>query len=288
MNSSDMPLDIGTYLAGVLISILYGADICMYITSLHLLQKNPQAERLWIGFYTSFGGILLLMLTVQLFTTQYLACTLYLKGTRNLAESAYSDQAALNSWSDVLETVATIIANWMGDGLMRQRANCDTAVSFVTLVEKALTSNTILTGVGNVFNIAWAASTVAFNVSVSSMICWRLLSTYWILRDSVPGHRDVRKKYTGMVSLIVEGTIPFAILAVMSFILELYDNQLSITIIARDIWCSVCVFSQQLIILRISMGTAWTRDTVIELTESQVGRRFDEVFEAQIAKENDV
>ncbi|EIW78629.1 hypothetical protein CONPUDRAFT_75251 [Coniophora puteana RWD-64-598 SS2] len=287
MSSSYISLQVGTYLANIIDGILYGVGICMYITSLHLFLNNPKAESRWTLFYASFGGTLLLSVTAQLLTTQYSGYT-YCMDSNSVEDSANS---GLNSWTDVLGTISAVIANWMGDGLMLWRCyviwdNKKHAIiipaflyfifvasSFVTLVDKSLTKGPAMTGVGVTFDMIWTASTAAFNVYVTSAICWRLIGMYWVLRDSMPGRQNLLHKYTGVISMFVEGTIPFTLLAVMSFILDIYNSQLSIALV---------VTSQQLIIFRISMGTAWTKNTMSEITESQSIRDRKEETESRV------
>jgi len=131
-------------------------------------------------------------------------------------------------------------------------------------VNAALPNGDIWSGVAVDLDILWVASTVSFNVLVSTMICWRMISVERAHPDKVYG--EGFSNYTGIISMIVEATIPFTAVGIAYFIAQLCKSGTEATL--RDIWSVLCALSPQLIILRISMGFGWSKDTVRELTRT--------------------
>ncbi|EIW81370.1 hypothetical protein CONPUDRAFT_144171 [Coniophora puteana RWD-64-598 SS2] len=278
---------------------LGGIDVCMYILSVYLLKAKSRCSPRTTFFYAAYGGISLLMMTLQLVTNLYYGGLLAIHCDDDAEASSFSSCFTSNyikNWANCVGVVATAITVLMCDGLMLWRCYVvyTRAVSSILIVvEKTLPESTVssMPIIGVVSLKIWSASTVAFNVSVTSMICYRLVRMCWLVRAITPERRHVLRKYSGAVSIIVEGTVPYTVLAVTLSAFEFLHGDLStivVTILA-DIWCGVCVVTQQLILLRIAMGSFWNRNTVaVEATAIQSTVVFSGGMEAGRSSQDEV
>ncbi|EIW81459.1 hypothetical protein CONPUDRAFT_43134, partial [Coniophora puteana RWD-64-598 SS2] len=229
-------------------------------------------------FYIIYGGVLLLMMTIYIVVNQYFGQLLWIvyRDVPGGPPTWFSDN--INSWLYVLGSAVAAVANAMGDGLMLHRCYiiwdtdirstivpfmiyvCTITSSAVTVVYSALPNGNIWKGVAVDLDILWVASTASFNLVVTGMICYRIV-TFSRMHKHTMSH-EALKTYTGVVSIIVEATIPFTVLGVAYLVVQVYNSGSEAAL--ADVWCCFCALSPQLIILRIAMGLAWSKNTVDE------------------------
>ncbi|EIW81369.1 hypothetical protein CONPUDRAFT_73116 [Coniophora puteana RWD-64-598 SS2] len=243
-------IEIVTHVTNTLMAFLIGVNASMYMASLYVFSTRPRHERHYIIFYAVFGGILLLMMILDLLSNLYFSGLV---------------AAHCGNETDITGVIATLVPNVMADALMLWRCYVIwerriqyifppallilvvVFASFLTVVEKSLTAEPMgnLSGGGRVGNMIWNASTAALNVWVTSMICYRLGRMYWSIRTTIQEPQNILKTYTGVVSITIEGTIPFTLMAILNFALQMSDNSLNapaITVVSQ-LWCGVCFVS---------------------------------------------
>ncbi|EIW84067.1 hypothetical protein CONPUDRAFT_142514 [Coniophora puteana RWD-64-598 SS2] len=228
------------YAANTITTVLYGADICMYFMSVHLLLKKPPRERRWNALYISFGAILLILLTIYISCNFHFGQLLWInrRDVKGGPAQWYKDN--LNSWPLILGSACATVANIMGDGLLRCGLPNGSlvAASVLATAESGAGNGTFWTGLAGTFDMIWAASTALFNVCVSSLICYPLLRMYWDLRVSMPQRQDLMNTYSAIVSMIVEGTLPFTVISVVFFVLLLCCSEVAPGM--AHVWIATC------------------------------------------------
>jgi len=280
MSSAENQLEVSIYVGNALSAILYGVNICMYFTTAHLLIKRRIPDRNWTIFYIGYGAILLLMLTIHGVMIQTFGQLLWITYRDVPGGPPVWLENHGHSWYGVLASAATTVSNTMGDGLMLRRCYIILQKSkrhliFPTLLYGGVFVSSIVTTIKDAspqsnfwaltflpWDVAWISCTAAFNATVTFMICYRIVATNWAARDILPA--GVLRTHTGLVSMMVEGTIPFTFIGIAYAISEVTDNVSQICL--SRVWMSFCVLSQQFIILRIAMGTAWSEETMAQVT----------------------
>jgi len=180
--------------------------------------------------------------------------------------------ANITAWYNVFGTAADILANAMGDGLMLYRCYVfwghvkpvmilptliylgSVAMGLTTTVQSANTS--FFVGVTVNFGIPWLVLTIVFNILVTGLIVGRLL--YVQKKMSTVLGTSVSRKYTGLLSVLVESALPFTALGIVY--LAVYIRNLPEELAMADIWGAIVALSPQAIILRVAMGAGWTKD----------------------------
>ncbi|EIW81458.1 hypothetical protein CONPUDRAFT_144222 [Coniophora puteana RWD-64-598 SS2] len=278
MASQELQLEISTYVGNALLSFLYGVHLC--------IQKPSRG---WVLFYIAYGGILLLMITIYVATIQVFGLLLWIidRGTPGGPPIWLHNNKS--SWLGVLASATTTVSNMMGDGLMLRRCfiilqgeryylvlpallyagtfehtrdTLNIVSSIATVIEDAGPSSNDWATTLMPWDIAWIVCTASFNGIVTALICYHIIKTNRAANASASV--ALLQRHTGVVSMMVEGTIPFTVLGIAFVISEACESVSQICI--SRVWTCFCVLSQQFIIMRIAMGLAWSKTTEAELS----------------------
>ncbi|EIW81435.1 hypothetical protein CONPUDRAFT_73165 [Coniophora puteana RWD-64-598 SS2] len=267
MSSNENQLETSIYVGNALSAILYGyGAILLLMLTIYGVMIQTFGQLLWITYRDTSGGPPVWLVNHS------------------------------HSWYGVLASAMTTISNTMGDGLMVtlvdltfdtasnsystassllyhtskkqasshlphlaiQRGIWSVVSSIVTTIKDASPQSNFWALTFLPWDVAWISCTAAFNATVTFMICYRIMATNWATRDILPA--KVLRTHTGLISMMVEGTIPFTLLGIAYAISEATENVSQICL--SRVWMLFCVLSQQFIILRIAMGMAWSEDTV--------------------------
>jgi len=119
--------------------------------------------------------------------------------------------------------------------------------------------------------VPYIALTVSFNVLVTLLIALRLLLMHVRMRDafeSVPTYRGGasagQQPYTGIATMLIESASPAAA-AGIAFVVS-YARRSGVEYTFSQLWAAFMALTPQLIILRVTMGRAWTRKGESRLT----------------------
>ncbi|KAH7905016.1 hypothetical protein BJ138DRAFT_1018288 [Hygrophoropsis aurantiaca] len=190
-------------------------------------------------------------------------------------------------WYNTLGTAVIVAAKGMGDAVLLDSQTqwlyrCYTtwgsklwAIAFPALVylgsvvmavamtiEGAIPGANFWQGFAVNFGIAWIASTVSFNIIITAMIIAHLFPMYFGLRRILSP--DLVRTYTGVISILVESSLPVIILGIAY--LALYSRNSPSAIAVEFVWGSFAVLSPQLIILRGAMSGACDEDMLAHVT----------------------
>ncbi|EIW82644.1 hypothetical protein CONPUDRAFT_52872, partial [Coniophora puteana RWD-64-598 SS2] len=285
MSSQEHKLEVGTYVGNALMSILYGADICMYLTAVYFLLQRKRLSPFWINFYIIYGGLQLLFFTVYVAVNQYFGQLMWIEHANTSGGPAEFFTENFNSWLYVLGSAVAVAANALGDGLMIYRCYiiwrsdtrvilfllalcaCMIVTSIGTTVTSAIPTSDFWKGPAYIWTITWMLSTGLVNVSVTGMICYKCIRTH---REfiGIRALTSAMKNYTGLVAVMVEATVPYTVMSVAYAFSVAWQN--GFTAAMSDVWVSVCIVCQHLIILRISMGLAWNEHTMEHIVNTCV------------------
>ncbi|KAJ7220038.1 hypothetical protein GGX14DRAFT_338348, partial [Mycena pura] len=271
------PLERSWYIGNTMFAILYaGIEICMFFMSAHFMCTRPRRSTF---FYIAYSGTLLVLITIAM------ACNLFF-GQMMWIEHRDVDGGPvafyvgnIAAWYNTLGTAADVTANVLGDGLMLYRCHvfytgkyhwivgfptllwlASTAMGITATIQSGLPGGDFFSGTTVNFVIPWLVLTIAFNIVTTSMITFRLLAMSRTMRRVLPKERA--HIYTGVIAILVETALPFTILGIGYLIT--YIRGAPEALAFADIWGCFVSLSPQAIILRVAMGSAWSKSTVTQ------------------------
>jgi len=177
-------------------------------------------------------------------------------------------------WYNVVGSAADAFADFMGDALLLYRCYiiwnskkiiilpflmflASTALSIIAVVQSALPSSSFFETQTIVFAVPWISLTCSLNFVLTALIASRLL---WVRREMIRVMpKEVASVYTGLVAILVESALPFTVLGIIFAVL--LGKNLIISVAFSLVWGYYVGIAPQLIILRVAMGRAWSKDT---------------------------
>ncbi|KAJ7240190.1 hypothetical protein C8J57DRAFT_1371741, partial [Mycena rebaudengoi] len=185
----------------------------------------------------------------------------------------------ISDWYNTFGTAADVTANVLGDGLMLYRCYVfwesisiwtvafpsllflgSSTMGIVMTIQSGLPGGDIFHGTAVNFGIPWLVLTIVFNILVTGMIGFRLISLSRSMRNVLSKERaDV---YVGVTAILVESAAPFTLLGI-EYLVTYIRNDPQVLAFA-DVWGMFCALSPQMIILRVAMGSAWSSKTMTQ------------------------
>ncbi|KAJ7352496.1 hypothetical protein DFH08DRAFT_88900 [Mycena albidolilacea] len=226
-------------------------------------------------FYMGFSATLLALITIALACNVFFGQEMWIEHRDVEGGPAAFFAENIAAWYNTLGTAADVTANILGDGLMLYRCHvfwghsslamgfpvllylASVAMGITTTIQSGLPGHNLFRGITVNFGIPWIVLTIVFNIIVTAMIAVRLLSMHSKVNRVVG--EAMRKKYTGLLAILVESALPFTLLGVCY--LATYIREIPESLAFADIWGAFVTISPQAIILRVAMGGAWTRET---------------------------
>ncbi|KAJ7284607.1 hypothetical protein C8J57DRAFT_696535 [Mycena rebaudengoi] len=269
------PLERSWYVGNTMFAILYGIQISMFFQSLYYLRAGPGSSRSKI-FYVGYGAVLLALITVAMSCNLYFGQQMWVDHRDFEGGPAAFFGANIAAWYNTFGTAADVTANVLGDALMLYRAYvfwgdmpltlvfpsllllASATMGIVMTIQSGLPGGDIFHGTAVNFGIPWISLTLSFNIIVTAMIVFRLLSMH-SKANKVLGTEET-KRYTGLLAILVESALPFTFLGIGYLITYVRGEPTALAF--ADVWGCFVSLSPQAIILRVSMGSAWTKKTV--------------------------
>ncbi|KAI3615696.1 hypothetical protein WG66_011763 [Moniliophthora roreri] len=140
------------------------------------------------------------------------------------------------------------------------------SMSILTIYESALPGANFFRGHAVDFGVPYVALTISLNIIVTLLICGRLLTARNQMK-AILGPEYART-YTSIAAIMVESAAPFTILGI--FYVITYARHSGISFCLVQIWGDFCAISPQLIILRVAMGKAWSKETSGTMTSTHM------------------
>lgn len=157
-------------------------------------------------------------------------------------------------------------------------------MAIVFAIQSGVPGGDFFSGTAVNFGIPWVVLTITFNILVTGMISVRLISLQKKVYSAFGLDRTIPS--VGLVAILVESALPFTLLGIAFLVTYAMNNPTSLAFIG--IWGCFCVsfrfskvaeqfligsvqsLSPQAIILRVAMGSAWTKETVWRVTGTHV------------------
>ncbi|ESK95528.1 hypothetical protein Moror_12714 [Moniliophthora roreri MCA 2997] len=284
MSSIDLTFERSFYIGGQFTGILYGIHLVIFALSCHFLSRPQYGAKSASKFYIGYSIALLILWTIAL------SCNAV------FGQLAWIDHRDVEGGPDVyiakhisdayntLGTAAGIALNFLSDALLIYRCYViyssswrivsfpillylgALSMSILTIYESALPGANFFRGHAVDFGVPYVALTISLNIIVTLLICGRLLTARNQMK-AILGPEYART-YTSIAAIMVESAAPFTILGI--FYVITYARHSGISFCLVQIWGDFCAISPQLIILRVAMGKAWSKETSGTMTSTHM------------------
>ncbi|KAJ3508977.1 hypothetical protein NLJ89_g5464 [Agrocybe chaxingu] len=269
-------LERSSYLGDFVSSVLLGVEIALFFQSAYYLCHGAYSQRKRT-FFIVYGFVLVFLVGTAAVTRKALGAGMWIDHRDELPGGPAQWWIEHNSWwVNILGLSVVVAADAMSNGLMMYRCYIllssniwvivvpallfisSFTLGVMTIVAGSRPGTSFFSGQALAFGVPWIALTVSFNVLVTVLICGRLLSTYFAMRNA--GASESMRDRLGIIAILIESALPFSVFGIALSILYGLGSQT--TVAFADIWGNMVGISPQLIILRVAMGRAWTKETI--------------------------
>ncbi|TDL25367.1 hypothetical protein BD410DRAFT_717805 [Rickenella mellea] len=270
-SSADLWFERSSLSGEVLGAVAYGVHATIFAETVYFMtQKNSR------GYTTMF----LLAFVCALFTLG----TIFIGANTKLMQQAFIDNpggpiAWLHLHYDnpvpVLGNTAYIIANFLADGVLLHRLLVvweynyfvvvipilgylgSTALSILTLFQSARPGANLWTHTTTIFAIPYWSLSLSVNLLVTLMIVLRII--LWrnkVKKTLGPEHS---RTYTSVAAMLIESAAPYSVVGLIYIIC--YARTSNFQHLVLPVLAQIMCISPELIILRVSLGRAWSKNT---------------------------
>ncbi|KAI1784829.1 hypothetical protein LXA43DRAFT_190835 [Ganoderma leucocontextum] len=277
MSDSNAIFQHSYYIGNNFNAILYGVELVLYFASVRLILKNrsmvgearKRSDRRFL--YLSTG--LLLMITIYVAVQAVFGEEMWLVHVEYPGGSGQylADNAAV--WYQTLGSAASVVLNLMSDGLLIYRTSIvwsdwrvaifpsilyitTAALGVLTCYVSGTPNSDFFTGSAALIALSYSSVVIVLNFTCSTLICIRIL--YVSKRMQKTLRHEASHTYTGIVALIIESMLPYTLFGI-AYVVTLGANHPT-SIFWLSVYVMMTCVSPQMIILRVLMGRAWSKD----------------------------
>ncbi|KAJ7116415.1 hypothetical protein C8R44DRAFT_207963 [Mycena epipterygia] len=278
MGDQDFPLERSWYIGNTIFAILYGIELCMFFLSAYFLWNSPKADKSKY-VYIAYSGALLILITIAMSCNLFFGQMMWIEHRDFPGGPVAFFSTNIAAWYNTFGTAADVTANILGDGLMLYRVYvfwsstsmwavlfpallflASASMAIVTTIQSGLPGGDLFHGTSVNFAIPWLVLTITFNILTTSMITIRLFTVSRSMRSALS--KDRADVYIGVIAILVESALPFTLLGIGYLITYVRNDPEALAF--ADIWGCFVSLSPQAIILRVAMGSAWSKKTVTQ------------------------
>ncbi|KAF8549708.1 hypothetical protein OG21DRAFT_561996 [Imleria badia] len=253
--------------------ILYGIELVLYFQTMAIFlarRRHPHKSDI---FYAAFSTVMLVLTTIWVAALATFGQKMWLLN-RNYpgGPMAYHTATSSDPYID-LGRMAVIVVQQMTDALMIYRCRIVWGSHRVVVVPSMLWSinlglgsllgwtsslpgSTFFSGTAAKFALAYYSSSTLLNVTVSCMICYRLLCHARTVKKYL-GTRHA-SPYIAIVTLMVESMLPFTLYNI-TFLVS-YGMLSQEAVVFTFVHPLIICVSPQMLILRVANAEAWQKD----------------------------
>ncbi|KAJ3813288.1 hypothetical protein F5876DRAFT_35388 [Lentinula aff. lateritia] len=280
-----LPLERSIYIGNIFGGIFYGLQIYITFHSVHLTLNSSSNRRTKV-FYVVYGILMLLCMSFAMIANSLMGQEMWIEH-RNYPGGPvafWTDNGAV--WYNVLGSAADIFGNFMGDALLAivqlyrlyviftERWYivvfpllvflASIAFSIMSVVQSAFPGSSFFEGQDIIYAVPWLSLSCSLNAIITILITARLLMARRRIREIMS--EDMSNVYTGVIAILVESALPFTVLGIVFAVLlgKNLPEQLALSLT----WGYYIGLAPQLIILRVAMGRAWSKDTSAQVSTS--------------------
>ncbi|OCH85531.1 hypothetical protein OBBRIDRAFT_762823 [Obba rivulosa] len=258
--------------------ILYGVELVLYYLSMRQLLKPARDQRTRSDkFFMFFSTALLLLTTVNIATEAVFGEEMWIVNANFPGGADAYLGANASVWYQTMGTTSFVALNLLADGLMLYRCFviwndirivvipfivwlATWALGIIELYASGAPGADFFVGKAVQLGLAYYSMSIGLNILLTALICFRIVRYAHRIQPCLGS--TIARTYTGAASIIIESALPYA-LAGIAYIVA-YGMNSGISILMGAFYSNFACISPQLIILRVTSGRAWTRETAIE------------------------
>ncbi|EJF56724.1 hypothetical protein BD309DRAFT_1062282 [Dichomitus squalens] len=264
------------YVSNYINAILYGIELVLYfmlVRQLLELQKRTFMD----NFMMMFSTVLLILNTIFWTTQVFFGQMMWINNPTYPGGIDGYMQDKSSIWYQTWGTTACVASNLMSDALLTYRCfvvwNSRRVIIFPSIIWVAslVFSIGLLYGSGRpngdyfagfaaMAVTAYTASTFAFNVIVTGLICGRIFYFKRYMRLHYGADTTV---YTGAVAIVVESALPFTLFSCAYLVTYALGTDVAY---AFSFYAMFTCLSPLMITLRVLSRRAWTREAITQFT----------------------
>ncbi|KAF8549711.1 hypothetical protein OG21DRAFT_1606303 [Imleria badia] len=253
--------------------ILYGIELVLYLrTMMIFLDRRRRCHKSDL-FYATFSTVMLMLITIWVAALAAAGQKMWLLD-RNYpgGPMAYHTATSSNLYMDLGRT-ALMILQQMADALVIYRCRIVWGSHHVIVVptilwltnfglgilvdwSSSIPGSTFFSGIIVKFGVAYYSSSALLNVTLSCMICYRLLRHARTVKQYL-GNRHA-SPYIAIVALIVESMLPFTFSSI-AFLVS-YGMRSQSAVVFSFVHPIIMCVTPQMLILRVANAKAWQKD----------------------------
>ncbi|KAI0690654.1 hypothetical protein C8T65DRAFT_587746 [Cerioporus squamosus] len=263
------------YVANIINAILYGVVLVLYFMALRQILAIRRKRTSMDTFLACFCTALVLLNTVYWTTQVYFGQMMWIvhadyPGGSDAYWARYS-----SVWYQTWGIAACVLSNLMSDALLTYRCFVIWNSRRVIILPAAIWVASLLfsvgvlygsgkpngdyfAGIATVFVTAYTASTIAFNVVVTSLICGRIVYIGRRMRTYASFPASDAAVYTGAAAIVVESALPFTVFSVAYLVTYAVGSDIANVF---SFYAMFTCISPLMIILRVLSRRAWTRES---------------------------
>ncbi|KAF9223135.1 hypothetical protein BS17DRAFT_155553 [Gyrodon lividus] len=263
-----------SYIGINLEDILYGIELVLYFKTIHILLSHKGKRKKSDIFYAFFSTMMLFLITVWVVTQAMFGENVWVQNGDHAGGPGEYWAAHISDWYMNLGGTAIIVLQLMTDALMIYRCRIVwnsyriiivpsilwvATLGLGIMVDWASSSpgNDIFTGLALILGLAYWSISVLLNITVTSIICYRMV---W---HGMKVKKQLGNKYActyfDVVSIIVESVLPYTLSGIAFLVSFGLESTTSVTFFS--VYVLVMCVSPQILILRVIMGRAWSKET---------------------------
>ncbi|KDR66736.1 hypothetical protein GALMADRAFT_216826 [Galerina marginata CBS 339.88] len=257
---STLPIERSIWIGNNMATIAYGFDIYMVFHTWHLLKRTDTLSTRKKDIFLGFSLIQLFFFTLMVATNGVTQEFMWIDHRDFPGGPMGYFSAAGSSWWGVLNVLYRCYTIWNATW----RLMCLPVLLFIAEVV-----------MGIFFIVATAVPDAAFFSATNFAVPWISIATTLmiILTGLLVGRilyvsrqMNFSSDYTGVVAIIVESAIPLAVGNLAFVIANATPGGAIVAIPLSSIMAALDIICPQAIIIRVSMGKAWTDKTTQEIT----------------------
>ncbi|KAH9939321.1 uncharacterized protein BXZ73DRAFT_99521 [Epithele typhae] len=261
------------YISNYINAVLFGVELALYysvVAVIYRLDSRTRADKLLFVFST----ILVLLSCMMWIPNAYFGELMFVThpdfpGGADAYWNTYQ-----RVWEQIWSSSAWVASNLMSEALLMYRCyivwndkrviiipmilwTCSLVLGIVMMYQYGRPGGSYFDGIAASFVSAWTASTFAFSVIVTGLICYRIISVWRVLRRT--GASDhYSRMCTGAAAIIVESALPFTVFSLIYLVTYAVHTQVAYLF---SFYIMFTCISPLMIAHRVFARRAWTRSS---------------------------
>ncbi|KAH9943351.1 uncharacterized protein BXZ73DRAFT_40076 [Epithele typhae] len=262
------------YIVNFIDAVLFGIALALYYSvamAVHHLHPRTRSDK----FLFLFSTVLIILSTMMWIPQTYFGERMFVVHADYPGGIQVYWTLNQGVWYHILGTTACIMSNLMSDALLAYRCYVVWNGIRAVIIPALLWIVSFASGIGILYGYGrpggsyfhgiapsfvntYTASTFAFNVIVTGLICYRIVSAWLALcRAGVSNDEDART-YTSAMAIIVESALPFTIVSFTYLVAYAVDAEIAYVF---SFYIMFTVISPLMIAHRVFQRRAWTRSS---------------------------